>query len=55
MKLRCLWAKKNNKAPIYFADLIQDYKSDLIGDYQEQNKRQYFKLLESLLLKLNLK
>jgi dihydrofolate synthase/folylpolyglutamate synthase len=36
------WAKsKNNKAPIYFAsDLIQDdYKSDLIGDYQEQNKK----------------
>jgi dihydrofolate synthase/folylpolyglutamate synthase len=32
---------KDNKATIYFAsDLIQDdFKSDLIGDYQEQNKK----------------
>lgn len=32
---------KNNAASIYFAsDLIQrDYKSDLLGDYQEQNKK----------------
>jgi hypothetical protein len=40
MKPRCLWLNQKNKATIYFAsDLIQDdYKSDLIGDYQEKNK-----------------
>jgi dihydrofolate synthase/folylpolyglutamate synthase len=41
MKQRCLGLNQKNKAINLFAsDLIQDdYKSDLIGDYQEQNKK----------------